>query len=34
LWNNLSEKLCATQNINSFKSELKSLLFKRYEEEK
>jgi hypothetical protein len=34
LWNNLSEKLCATQNIKSFKSELKSLLFKRYEEEK
>jgi hypothetical protein len=34
LWNNLPEKLCATQNIKSFKSELKSLLFKRYEEEK
>jgi hypothetical protein len=34
LWNNLSEKLCATQNIISFKSELKSLLFKRYEEDK
>jgi hypothetical protein len=34
LWNNLSEKLCANQNINSFKSELNSLLFKRYEEEK
>jgi hypothetical protein len=33
LWNRLSEKLCATQNINLFKSELKSLLFKRYVEE-
>jgi hypothetical protein len=33
LWNKLSEKLCATQNINLFKSELKSLLFKRYVEE-
>jgi hypothetical protein len=33
LWNNLSEKLYATQNINSFKSELKSS-FKRYEEKK
>jgi hypothetical protein len=26
----LSEKLCASQNINSFKSERNSLLFKRY----
>jgi Reverse transcriptase (RNA-dependent DNA polymerase)/Endonuclease-reverse transcriptase len=33
LWNNLSEKLCTNQNINSFKSEVKNLLFKRYEEE-
>jgi Reverse transcriptase (RNA-dependent DNA polymerase)/Endonuclease-reverse transcriptase len=33
LWNRLSEKCCATQNINLFKSELKSLLFKRYVEE-
>jgi hypothetical protein len=33
LWNNLSEKLCATQNINAFKSEQKILLFKHYAEE-
>jgi hypothetical protein len=33
LWNNLSEQLCAIQNINLFKSELKSMLFKRYVEE-
>jgi hypothetical protein len=30
LWNKLSEKLCATQKINLFKRELKSLLLKRY----
>jgi len=33
LWNNLLEQLCASHNINLFKSELKSLLFKRYVEE-
>jgi hypothetical protein len=33
LWNNMSEKLSAIQNINLLKSELKSLLFKRYVEE-
>jgi len=33
MWNNLSEQLCAIQNINVFKSGLKILLFKRYVEE-
>jgi Reverse transcriptase (RNA-dependent DNA polymerase)/Endonuclease-reverse transcriptase len=33
MWNNLSEKLCVNPNIDTFKSELKILLFKRYEEE-
>jgi len=31
--NNLSEKLCVNPNIDTFKSELKNLLFKRYQEE-
>jgi hypothetical protein len=33
LWNNMSDKLSAIQHINLLKSELKSLLFKRYVEE-
>jgi Reverse transcriptase (RNA-dependent DNA polymerase) len=33
MWNKLSEKLCVNPNIDTFKSELKMLLFKRYQEE-
>ena len=33
LWNSLSEKLCANQNIDSFKQLVKTMLFKRYDEE-
>ena len=33
LWNKLSENVCANQNINSFKSVVKNVLFKRYEED-
>jgi hypothetical protein len=33
MWNNLSKKLCVNPNIDTFKSELKILLFKRYQEE-
>jgi hypothetical protein len=33
LWNKLPEKLCASENMDSFKYNLKNLLIKRYEEE-
>ena len=32
MWNNLSEKLCVSPNIDTFKSQLKNLLFKLYQE--